>query len=518
MERAEWQPYGRAPATPSPDERLPLSADDGGYCHPPAPPPSAPSGAPSAPLPRTARRALAHSHKMVFENMAPPSSSRGAAQSFCAAPDTRALFAVLGVVTHQQSSFRHSIRRTWLPSPEAGVVTRLVMRGFNASAAVIDEAAKFGDIIFLPSSASLSKDVGPLQSSWQWLECAISAWPRAALIGKAEDDVWVHLPGVLESLRAGSAALGKLDVHSLYWGNIETCNTHQSEPMMHACLQLPPRQRLGADRMCVAPVRLLECELSTARRLRLGTPPRISAGSQPALDSQPHPHAPQVWSVPNAKRLRPLPSRVRDGSEPLSSAKGFFAGSGCYAADQQRLPDLRGAVGPFPYAKGPLYFLSRDVVERLVKEQQPLLERALPTAGVRAGVGRSAGKAIWEDVWLGYALGQLDPPPELGIVAIDWSLFFENWGIGIRPASLVWHAKVKHAGRLELLQRWSEKHHCMRRRPQNLTCHNAGRSCTGGLWRMCLETNVPSVHNCSDTQADLKYLLVRGLLNSTSST
>jgi len=59
VERAEWQPYGRAPATPSPDERPPLSADDGGYCHPPAPPPSAPSGAPSAPLPRTARRALA---------------------------------------------------------------------------------------------------------------------------------------------------------------------------------------------------------------------------------------------------------------------------------------------------------------------------------------------------------------------------------------------------------------------------------------------------------------------------
>ena len=175
------------------------------------------------------------------------------------------------------------------------------------------------------------------------------------------------------------------------------------------------------------------------------------------------------------------------------------------------LPNVAGEHPPLP----------APVEERKaeeVKEQQPLLERALPTAGVRAGVGRSAGKAIWEDVWLGYALGQLDPPPELGIVAIDWSLFFENWGIGIRPASLVWHAKVKHAGRLELLQRWSEKHHCMRRRPQNLTCHNAGRSCTGGLWRMCLETNVPSVHNCSDTQADLKYLLVRGLLNSTSST
>ena len=163
------------------------------------------------------------------------------AVSFCAAPDARALFAVLGVVTHQQSSFRHSIRRTWLPSPEAGVVTRLVMRGLNASAAVIDEAAQFGDTIFLPSSAHLSKDVGPLLSTWQWLECAVSAWPRAALIGKAEDDVWVHLPGVLESLRAGSAALGNIGLRSMYWGMIETCNTtHRTRHASSLYLQLPP--------------------------------------------------------------------------------------------------------------------------------------------------------------------------------------------------------------------------------------------------------------------------------------
>ena len=171
----------------------------------------------------------------------PPAASSWGVQSFCAAPDTRALFAVLGVVTHEQSSFRHLIRRTWLPSPEAGVITRLVMRGLNASAAVIDEAAQFGDTIFLSSSAHLSKDVGPLLSTWQWLECAVSAWPRAALIGKAEDDVWVHLPGVLESLRAGSAALGNIGLRSMYWGMIETCNTtHRTRHASSLYLQLPP--------------------------------------------------------------------------------------------------------------------------------------------------------------------------------------------------------------------------------------------------------------------------------------
>ena len=59
VEREAWQPHGRAPVNPAPDEGQPLSADDGGYCQPPAPPPSATSGAPSAPPPRAARRALA---------------------------------------------------------------------------------------------------------------------------------------------------------------------------------------------------------------------------------------------------------------------------------------------------------------------------------------------------------------------------------------------------------------------------------------------------------------------------
>lgn len=175
----------------------------------------------------TSRAAARPNWPVLVGSMKPPASLT---QSFCAAPDTRALFAVLGVVTHEKSGFRHSIRRSWLPSPEAGVVTRLVMRGYNASTAVIDEAAQFGDIVFLPSSASLSEYSGPLQSTWQWLECASSAWPRAALIGKAEDDVWVHLPGVLESLRAGSEALGKFNLRSMYWGMVETCNAHPSNP------------------------------------------------------------------------------------------------------------------------------------------------------------------------------------------------------------------------------------------------------------------------------------------------
>ena len=102
------------------------------------------------------------------------------APTLCAPPDTREYLAVLGVITTQLTGWRHSIRRSWLRSPDDGaLVTRLVMRGLNASDEIISEADQFGDVVFLPSSTSLNKNRGPLQSTWQWFECASSAWPRA---------------------------------------------------------------------------------------------------------------------------------------------------------------------------------------------------------------------------------------------------------------------------------------------------------------------------------------------------
>ena len=182
---------------------------------------------------RAARHTYMRSRRTARAPPPPPAPPLRDAPSICAAPNPRTLFAVLGVITNERSRYRHSIRLTWLPSPEADVVTKLVMRGFNVSAEVLDEAARFGDVVFLPSSASLDKNLGPVQSTWQWLECAVSAWPRANLIGKAEDDVWIHMPGVMESLRAGSAALNELGVDAMFWGMMETYfwNTTHQRPM-----------------------------------------------------------------------------------------------------------------------------------------------------------------------------------------------------------------------------------------------------------------------------------------------
>ena len=156
-----------------------------------------------------------------FRTLAVRNASRtdddGTGQRFCAPPDHQPYLAVLGVITTQWSPFRHMLRKTWLPSASSELLTRLVMRGQNASREVIDEAARLNDIVFLPSPASLSKTVGPIQSTWMWFKCATSAWPSATFIGKTEDDIWVHLPSVVHSLRA-SRRLPDANGREIYWG------------------------------------------------------------------------------------------------------------------------------------------------------------------------------------------------------------------------------------------------------------------------------------------------------------
>lgn len=102
-----------------------------------------------------------------------------------------------------------------------------VLRGLNASASTLAEAEEHDDIVFLRAEASQSRFTGPLWSLWLWLDCARTAWPHAKLIGKAESDVWLHLPGIASRLRADFEALGRRDpqlpsLPSIYWGVVES--------------------------------------------------------------------------------------------------------------------------------------------------------------------------------------------------------------------------------------------------------------------------------------------------------
>ena len=101
----------------------------------------------------------------------------------------------------------------------------------------------------------------------------------------------MHLPGVLESLRAGSAALGNIDLRSMYWGIIETCNTHPSPNPACSCPFLTaacahrglpqtsgtrPVNDLWASAMCVAYIYAVANQSATL--------------SQSASSPTPHPH------------------------------------------------------------------------------------------------------------------------------------------------------------------------------------------------------------------------------------
>lgn len=147
-----------------------------------------------------------------------------AAASSCRPPDDSPLDAVLGIFSSDgRAAFRREIRSSWMPEGrDAGIEPWFVMRQFGASKTTLNESHEAGDIVFVAANASLGRKSGPLQTFLLWIQCATVAWPHARLIGKADDDVWTHLPSVAAHLRASLAAL-ELEggPAEMYWGMFE---------------------------------------------------------------------------------------------------------------------------------------------------------------------------------------------------------------------------------------------------------------------------------------------------------
>ena len=328
--------------------------------------------------------------------------------TFCAPVDPRNLLSVLGIVTTQQTNYRHAIRDSWMRHGESSSVTKLVMRGLGASEQLRREAAAHGDIVFLPEKEQQSKASGPLISTLLWLRCAVAAWPKATLVGKSEDDVWLHLPDIYDSLRGSMAALRARGVDHLYWGLMEYYHFNES----------------------------------SGRPVGFGT----------------------VWGGKTKREV--WQNRCR--REPFT--------------------------GPFAFAKGARYFLSRVVAQRLVEEPRAkaAASRALGTAGTRlsAVAGGPPRAALWEDVWLGMALSNhLEPPPNLGIVSLTFAFVSESWGFKVSPAMYLWHTKTKDERRTGFVETWARKHHCSRGEYVEPTpiCERQGITCSGGKWMYCSE-------------------------------
>ena len=150
-------------------------------------------------------------------------AARGArARAMSSADDP---FAVIGIMSHVPNrALRDVIRRSWLrDSAPRGVVARFVLRGIGAPVTARAEAVQHRDTVFLDARSTLGRKQGPLVSLFAWWRYASIAW-RATFIGKADDDVYIHLSGLLAHLRASHAAAVEATGRSaprMLWGAIE---------------------------------------------------------------------------------------------------------------------------------------------------------------------------------------------------------------------------------------------------------------------------------------------------------
>ena len=292
--------------------------------------------------------------------------------------DTDGRLAVLGVLSTEEKGLplRTMSRTTWLGNavlPVHGLLVRFVLRGLGAGAAVREEAVRYRDIAFVRAASNTSYKVAPLRSALLWFECAMSAWPRAKLVGKADDDTYLRPRAVVEHLLATLAASRRGGNESLlYWGQMESFNwdieTHR--PAMpfeygHRAL-LHPRscKRFGAVPAAQQPTGHY---WRNALHLFWNAPTRradIAAGT-----------------------MRHVPANVTWHEDEVARSAGLV-------------------VGPFLFAKGPLFFLSRQLLPALLSSTA-LRRDAAET--IRSGLNTSYKEPSlpWEDIYLGFALSQI---------------------------------------------------------------------------------------------------------------
>ena len=161
--------------------------------------------------------------------------------------------AAIGILSHGANhEIRDWIRKSWL-SPNAaasaryshGMIARFVLRGIDAPPSQRQEASRHGDVIFVNARHDLGRFHGPMHSLFLWWRAACDAWPRVAFIGKADDDTYLHLPGIAAHLLASQIAVSEA-THSnrprIYWGAFEQYSFDESRHVPLGFLQDVPRR------------------------------------------------------------------------------------------------------------------------------------------------------------------------------------------------------------------------------------------------------------------------------------
>jgi len=403
---------------------------------------------------------------------------------FCECGDLQVRLAVLGVIsqdTAENAALRTVNRNTWMRGgTQSGILARFVMRGIGLSARALQEARAHGDTVFVSAPSVTSYKTAPLRSLLGWLRCAHAAWPHARLIGKADDDVAVmatrvalHLHATLTALeqpragealgtRGGARGAGaarrlrpRLASPSLYWGMMETMHwdaqTHRPVP--------PFRFGFGFKEHCLrrrSPPgyawRNGSFFTNKARKL-FWRPPGRSADEALLLPA----HAADVW-------------RDRHHAPPDEQPEGLF-------------------VGPLPFAKGPLYFMSRELAAQLSGDRALRRDAAVTISSALNTTYREPTWP-WEDIYTGLALTQVATSPQpLVAVHIGNDAFLESFSMGrgpglvLKETMLLWHERGKRAKQMRAAHEWAHAQGC-NVSSLRLTCSEV-KSCAGTAWWLC---------------------------------
>lgn len=397
--------------------------------------------------------------------------------------DASKTFAAIGILSHGSATQRAWIRESYLSrhareaaEAQHGLVVRFVLRSIGASFAQQQEPHEHGDVVFISADAKAGRASGPLASLVLWWRHASAAWPSASFIGKADDDVYLHLGGIAMHLRASQMAVRHATGEAnprIYWGAFEAYSYDEAHR---------------------APTNFLTDRPGTCKRRLLG----------------------------------------------LANSTNLDTGARLH--------------GPFPFARGPLYFLSRELVTQLLADKWVAVDLNTTLSGLarldelqrterlntapngRARDGpRREPRMVWEDVYTGYVLSRsIGSDATRGLALVEHGVgnggqnpvYSDGFGMQLAPTTLIWHMRMKWkaAHRVAFAHHWLEVEgrHCVpppwRTDPSWVRCgwqtkRAMTTSCTGARWLRCTSRRAAyTASNCSMALTELKRTAATWLL------
>ncbi|KAL3899644.1 MAG: hypothetical protein SGPRY_012609, partial [Prymnesium sp.] len=284
--------------------------------------------------------------------------------SHCSAAtaDSTPRLAVLGIFSAEDHHvLRKTIRSTWLFDirADADILPRFVIRGIGLSKETTQESEEYHDTVMLAARSSLNRRAGPLASLLLWFGCVVKVWPHAQLVGKADDDIWSDLTGTAALLRGSlEATRVALDLESvaqvqLYWGMMETFSweVDSQRPVGFA-------YKWGRSGEACA---LKHYRFSMRRR-------------RPSDKLVEMPYVAEIHTA----------AQAQNASIPQTSNKSLTH------------------LGPFHFAKGPMFYLSSSLAVDLLNSAS--VQHNWNATMATTKTSNVKGIRPWEDVWTGFAL------------------------------------------------------------------------------------------------------------------